>query len=242
MAEHLTGSTPRVAVSDFPGAFRAADAGQMQLLPTAPFAISGRLSAVGEEDRYLVTVAPKQKLRFDVVARQFGSPLDGVLTIRKEDGSEQFASGDVWLQQRSAAHYTVPAGVTNLQVPIKDLLGRGGNEFVYRIAVRDQSRPDFSLSLTADKINIPAGATQVVPVQVTRMNYDGPIELALTGQPSKVSLQGNVIPKGATIGLVTLSAQDTSPQSGLTRLIGRATEGSTTPVRAAMFGEVPGPI
>lgn len=241
VAERLTGSAPRVAVSDFPELSEAGVVGQTQLLPTAPVAISGRLSTVGEEDRYLVTVAPKQKLRFDVVARQFGSPLDGVLTIRKEDGNEQLASGDDRPGSSDPlVDFTVPAGVTKLQVSIKDLLGRGGNEYVYRLVVRDQSRPDFLLSLAADKINIPAGATQVVPVQVTRMNYDGPIELALSGQPSEVSLHGNVIPKGATIGLVTLSAQDVSPQSGLTRLIGRAAEGGSTPVRVAMFGEVPG--
>lgn len=241
VAERLTGSAPRVAVSDFPEFSEVTVAGKPQELPAAPFAVSGRLGTVGEEDRYVVTVAPKQKLRFDVVARQFGSPLDGVLTIRKEDGSDQLASGDDRPGSSDPlVDYTVPAGVTKVQIAIKDLLGRGGNEYVYRIVVRDQSRPDFSLSLMADKVNIPAGASQVVPVQVARMNYDGPIELALTGQPSEVALQGNVIPKGATIGLLTLSAQDVSPQSGLTRLIGRAVDGNPAPVRVAVFGDVPG--
>jgi hypothetical protein len=175
------------------------------------------------------------------LARQFGSPLDGVLTVRKEDGSEQLASGDDRPGSSDPmVDYTVPAGVTKLQISIKDLLGRGGNEYVYRIAIRDLSKPDFSLSVMADKINIPAGATQVIPVQVSRTNYNGPIELGLTGQPDEVKLQGNMIPPGATIGLLTLTAQEVSPQSGLTRLVGRAVEAMPAPVRVAMFGEVPG--
>lgn len=241
-ADYLTGSAPRVTVSDFPELSESPSSeGKLQELPAATFAVSGRISTVGEEDKYLLTVSPKQKLRFDCLARQYGSPLDGVLTIRKEDGSEQFATGDDRPGSSDPmVDYTVPAGVTKLQVAVKDLLGRGGSNYVYRLVVLDQSKPDFSLSLSNDKINIPAGATQVVPVQVTRMNYNGPIELSLTGQPPEVSLQGNVIPKGATIGLLTLSAQDVSPQSGLTRLVGRAVEASPAPVRAALFGEVPG--
>src|SRR5204863_2972713 len=134
----------------------------------------------------------------------------------------------------------VPAGVSKVQVAIKDLLGRGGKEYVYRIVVRDQSRPDFSLSLGSDKINIPAGGTQVIPVQVARTNYNGPIELLLADQPGELSLQGNIIPPGATIGLLTLSARDVSPKADLTHLIGRAVEASPPVLRAAASGDIPG--
>jgi hypothetical protein len=263
-AERLTGAAPRVSVSDFPELIestedlaaglgpRSSVSKGIQELPAAPSAVSGRLSSAGEEDKYLLTVKPGQKLRFDVSARQFGSPLDGVLTIRKESG-EQLATGDDRPGSSDPlVDFTVPAGVTKVQVAIKDLLGRGGSDFVYRIVVRDQARPDFSLTLTTDKINVPAGGTQVIPVQVIRSNYNGPIELALSDQPSEVSLLGNVIPAGATIGLLTLSAQDVSPTADLTRIVGRAadiqarsaSEGHTTTshplVRAAQSPDVLG--
>ncbi len=227
-AERLTGAAPRVAISDFPElsetppSNKNASDGKPQELPAAPVAVSGRLSTGGEEDKYLLAVKPGQKLRFDVAARQFGSPMDGVLFVRKETG-EQLATGDDRPGSSDPlVDFTVPAGVTKVQVAIKDLLGRGSSDFVYRIVVRDQSRPDFSLTLATDKINVPAGGTQVIPVQVARMNYNGPIELTLSDQPSEISLLGNTIPAGATIGLLTLSAQDVSPTADLTRLIGRA--------------------
>src|SRR5205823_12075409 len=114
--------------------------------------------------------------------------------------------------------------------------------------IRDASRPDFSLSLSTDRINVPAGGTQVIPVQVARTNYNGPIELTLSDQPSEISLLGNVIPARATIGLLTLSAQDVSPKADLTRLIGRATDTmgataglpSSALLRAAQSGDLPG--
>src|SRR5205823_715362 len=161
--------------------------------------------------------------------------------IRDLEG-KQLASGDdrPGSSDPLVDNFTVPAKTDRVVMAIKDLLGRGGADYVYRIVVREITRPDFTLSLATDRINVPAGGTQVIPVQVTRMNYAGPIELALSGQPSELSLLGNVIPPGATIGLLTLSAQDASPQAALTRLIGRAGEAQPPVVRAALFGDFPG--
>jgi hypothetical protein len=237
-SEHFTGAAPRVVISDFPELLESG--GQPQELSQVPVGVSGVVSAAGEEDKFVLAVTPKQKLRFEVVARQFGSPLDAVLSIRDEEG-KQLASGDDRTGSSDPlVEYTAPDKVNRLQIAIKDLLGRGGNDYVYRIAVRDAGRPDFALSLAADRINVPAAGAQVVPVQVTRTNYNGPIELALDPQPPEIQLQGNVIPPGATIGLLTLSAQEVSPQSRLTRLIGRALEAEPQPLRAAMFGDVAG--
>lgn len=245
-AEHFTGAAPRIAISEFPELIESppADEGKLQELPAAPVGVSGALAKPGEEDKYSIAVTPRQKLRFDVVARQFGSPLDGVLTIRNEKG-EQLATGDDRPGSSDplvpiTGDFTVPAGVSKIQVALKDLLGRGGSDYVYRIVVRDQSRPDFSLSLATDKINIPAGGTQVIPVQVTRTNYNGPIELSLADQPGELTLQGNVIPPAATIGLLTLSAQHVSPAADITRLIGRAVEAKPPVQRAAVSSDVPG--
>jgi hypothetical protein len=240
--EAFTGAAPRIAVSDFPELIETASNadGKLQELPAAPVGVSGVLAAAGEEDKYLVAVKAGQKLRLEVVARQFGSPLDAVLAIRNEKG-EQLASGDDRPGSSDPmVDYTVAKNVERVQIAIKDLLGRGGNDFVYRIVVRDQTRPEFALSLTSDRINVAAGGAQVVPVQVTRGSYNGPIELALDPQPAEVQFQGNVIPPGATIGLLTIGAQDVSPMAGLTRLIGRTAEGQIAVTRAAQFADMAG--
>lgn len=238
----FTGARPRVLVSDIAEVAeeKRADKSTPQLLTKAPIAVSGVLASAGEEDLYEFPVKPKQKLRFDLLARQVGSPLDAVVTLRNEKG-EQVASGDDRPGSSDPmVDYTVPAGVSKLIISIKDLLGRGGKEFVYRLAVRDPAAPDFALSLAMDKIEVAAGGTQVIPIQVTRSNYNGPIELAVTDQPDAISLQGNVIAPGATIGLLTLSAEGASPQAQLTRVVGRAVEAEPAVLRVATTSDVPG--
>ena len=240
-AERFTGAAPRVASSDFPELVETpAAGGQLQELPAAPAAVSGVLAAAGEEDRYILNVKPEQKLRLEVTARRFGSPLDAVLSIRNEQGGQLAASDDRPGSADAMLEYTPGAGVNRIVLAIKDLLGRGGDDFVYRIVAADTSRPDFSLSLATDRINIPAGGTQVIPVQVTRTNYNGPIALALEGQPAELQSNGAIVPAGATIGLLTLSAAETSPQAALTRLIGRTVEYAPPVRRAATFGDYGG--
>ncbi|HZN33081.1 MAG TPA: hypothetical protein VFB80_04650 [Pirellulaceae bacterium] len=240
-AERYSGAAPRIAVSDFPELVEnPAAGGQLQELPAAPVAISGLLSAANEEDRFLLNVTPGQKLRVEVTARRFGSPLDAVLSIRNEQGGSLASGDDRPGSSDPMVEYTVPAGVNRIVLAIKDLLGRGGSDFVYRMVAADTSRPDFSLSLATDRINVPSGGTQVIPIQVTRTNYAGPIALSLEGQPAELQLQGSVIPAGATIGLLTLSAAPGSPQATLSRLIGQSAS-QTPPVRrAATFGDFPG--
>ncbi|MEX2176465.1 MAG: hypothetical protein WD872_19025 [Pirellulaceae bacterium] len=240
-AENFTGAAPRLAITDHPELVEsAATDGKLQELPACPVGISGVLAAKGEEDKYLLTVTPGQKLRLDVIARQVGSPLDGVLLIRDEQGKQLATGDDRPASSDPLVDFEVPANVTKLQIALKDLNGSGGSEFVYRIDIQDRSRPDFALSLPADRVNVPAGGAQVVPVQVTRTNYAGAIELSLAGRPAELTLAGNVIPPGATIGLLTLSAGNGPPQAVLSRVVGKALESPVPVVRAAMFGDVPG--
>jgi hypothetical protein len=237
----FTGAAPRLAVADHTQLVETpAAAGQLQELPAAPVGISGVLSAKGEEDKYALAVAPGQKLRFNVIARQIGSPVDGVLSIRNEQGG-QLASGDDRPNSSDPlVEFDVPEGVSKLQIALKDLNGDGGPDHVYRIEIADRTRPDFTLTLPSPTIVVPAGGTQVVLVQVSRPNYGGPIELALDSQPSELTLAGNVIPPGATIGLLTLSAQEGAMQAMLSRVVGKALESPVPCARIARFGDVPG--
>ena len=240
-ADRFTGAAPRVAISDSPELIESpATGGKPQELPAAPVGISGVLAVKGEEDKYLLAVTPGQKLQFNVVARQFGSPLDGELFIKNEKGVQVAYGDDRPGSSDPLVDFTVPAGATRLQIAIKDRIGDGGPDYVYRIAVRDLSRPEFSIQLATDRLIVPAGGTLVVPVQVTRTNYGGPIALSLENPPAEVQLGGGTIPAGATTALMTLSAQNVSPLALLTRLIGKTVDSPTPIARAATFAEIPG--
>ena len=82
ISSHSAGRRPRVAI---------APARHIQFniscWPLSSIAVSGVLSAKGEEDKYLLAVTPGQKLKFSVMAEQFGSPLDGVQSEITERGA-----------------------------------------------------------------------------------------------------------------------------------------------------------
>jgi hypothetical protein len=242
-AQHLTGAAPRLAISTHPELVEAAPAegaAAPQELSAAPVGISGVLSVPGQEDKYVLPVTAGQKLRVAVVARQFGSPLDAELSIRKPDGGQLAYGDDSPGSSDPAIDFDVPAGVAQVHLVIKDRIGGGGANCVYRIEAVDRTLPDFGLTLPSGELNLPAGGTQVVPVQIARRGYGGPIELSIEGLPSGVTLAGNVIPAGATIGLLTLSAAEQPPQAAIVRVIGRALESPQPLARVAAFGEVAG--
>src|SRR6185436_11563418 len=120
--------------------------------------------------------------------------------------------------------FAVPAGVMKLQLALADMQKKGGAEFVYRIEVEDLGRPEFELSVDAASINIPAGATQVIPVEIERRNYGGGIELSVTGLPAEVKVEGTKVSAGATIAILSLTAPANVKASGIVRILGKATE------------------
>ena len=95
------------------------------------------------------------KLRFDLLAERAGSPLDGVLILRNEAGTQLARSDDQPGSLDPALDYTVPAGLNALIVAISDVHARGGAAFVYRLAVAPLGRPDFSLALADDRFQVP---------------------------------------------------------------------------------------
>ena len=193
-ADQFTGAAPRVIVSDhLEHVEMTPAAGQLQGLGAAPVGVSGTIAVPGEEDKYLLDVTPGQNLRFKVVSHQMGTPLDGVLSIRNEQGAQLAANDDQPNTSDPGLDFAVPAGVTKLQLALADMQKKGGAEFVYRIEVTDLGRPDFDLSVDTASLIIPAGATQVIPVEIERRNYGGAIELSVSGLPAEVKVEGTKV-------------------------------------------------
>lgn len=232
-AERLVGGRPWVVVSNLPEIVEPANAQPNGV----PAALNGRLSQAGEEDRYTLQVSPGMKLHFEMFAVRAGSPVDGVLTLRSQQGSVLASNDDRPNTTDPALDFTVPAGMQQLVLAVKDLLGRGGESFIYRVAVTDARQGDFELSVQEDRIEIPQGGTTLVQVQAKRAGYNGLIRLQMEGLPAGVALSGAEIPAGANGALVSFSASDISPTQMLVRLVGQSGDGSL--VRTAEFPDSP---
>jgi hypothetical protein len=218
---NFSGGRPRLLVSDHPEIVEPADGSQPQDV-AVPVGLNGRLLKSDEEDRWLLKVTPGTALRLDVLSSRAGAPLDGVLSIRNPKGAQLAASDDRATTSDPGLDFTVPAGVEQLVVALKDLQGRGGERFVYRIGVTLAKQADFSLSLAEDRIEVPQQGTAIVRIKATRKGYNGPIELKLDEAPAGLLMSDAEIPAGASEALLSFSASAVKPTSLLTRLVGIA--------------------
>ncbi len=237
----LPGLTPRVLVSDVVELLKSEQPkGKLQELPI-PCGISGRLNAAGEEDAYRLAVQPGMKLRFDVLAERAGSPLDGVLVLRNETGTQLARSDDQPGTLDPGLEYTVPAGVTALVAAVSDVHARGGPGFTYRLGVTSSTHPDFTLALSEERLQVPRNGAAVLRVHATRTGYDGPIRLTLPGLPATITATGLDIPAGATDTLVSLAAKEnvTPGEGAVVRVIGESVDPKLVLKRLAVLPETP---
>jgi len=138
------------------------------------------------------------------------------LYYQNDDGGPGFGKDSV-------VHFTAPLEGDYL-VAIKDVRGVGGENFAYRLTIREP-RPDFRLSVNPRNPNVPVGGTIPVTVTAFRMDgLDGPINVTIENLPAGLSSSGAVIAPGQVSTTVLLSAaQDAQlPSAVPLRVLGRA--------------------
>jgi hypothetical protein len=215
-------------VGDFPEVMQALPLqGSLQEV-VPPVAINGRLAEAGREDRYRLLVKPGSRWRFDLLASRVGSPLDAVLAIANDSGARLVESDDRPDTVDPGLDFTVPADTSALVVGIRDLQGRGGPTFIYRLAITPLDRPDFQMRLFELEERVPKGGNAVVRVRAERSGYNGPIRVTIPGLPSGVALASDGIPAGATDALLTLRcAPNSNLADAFVQLVGESSEAGT---------------
>jgi hypothetical protein len=210
-------------VSDVPELREPGDPDAPPVRGVAPVVFNGRIDPAGDEDRFLLAVTPGQSLRVRVHAADIGSALDGTLSVRNAANDQQVASGDdvtvpptgLRGQPRKGPgatsadptlDVTVPGGVTELALVLRDLAGHGGMGYPYRIEV-EPATPAFDIQFTNDDhVNIPKGGTVVVPLTVVRQGHGGPIEVTIADPPPGLTVRPAHIADGQPVGALGLSA------------------------------------
>ncbi len=194
-------------------------------VPTAPVGISSRLTK-GVENKHQVTVQPGKKLRIEVFAQRLGSPLDGVLFVRDEKGSQLATSDDQPGTSDPGLDFTVPPGVKTLNLAVKDVAGRSGENFVYRLVVSEAAMNDFSLSVANDHLQIYTDSPAIIRVDANRKGYNGPIKLSMPDLSTNISTRFNEIPANASAALVEMFNDSVSifPEIGVFTIQGETVE------------------
>jgi len=247
---HASGPMPAIRISDGAEILQVSQpANQLQTVDArfadkrnVPVAVNGRLSQPGEVDRYLLAVMPGQTLALNVEGRSLNSPVEGEISILSHpDGKVLATDGGKPGAAAQGFQYQVPADVSAIEVAVRDLLGRGGRHFVYRLRIAPAGQPNFNLALLDSRINVPEKGRAVAELRVDRAGYAGPINLHVEGD-EHLSIEPKQLPaEGASRKvLVTFTSNGDKPVIGVQRLrvVGESV-GINPPVRHIAIIDAP---
>ncbi len=179
---------------------------------TVPAMINGRISAPKDADRFTFKAASDGKLVAEVEARRFGSPLDSLLAVYAGDAlvaqndDAQGSDARIEFDAKKDSEYTVV---------LRDLTGRGGDNFGYRLALRPPSAAggaSLAAKFFPDAVRLNRNGRTRVRCEIVRAGFDGPVRVVARDLPPGVSQQPIVIPAGRNEGDLLLTA---TPEAGL---------------------------
>lgn len=206
-----------------------------------PSLVNGRIGQAKDIDTFKFKVEQAQTLIMEVTAQRFGSPLDALLTLRDANGTVLKQNDD-----SEGADARIEFAFKKDQectLSIRDLLERGGGNFVYRLSIRPPE-PDFAVRFYPDNPRIHCGGRTVLRCELTRKaGFSGPVRLGATNLPPGVTCESVLINgDDPAAALLVLNASN-SARGGVhpIQVVGTATINGTPVSRAAegISGESP---
>lgn len=199
-----------------------------------PLALNGIISRPGEEDWFRFPATQGAALEVSVFARRLRSPLDSVLDVFDARG-QWIAGNDDAAGTDSVLRFT-PAETTNYFVRVRDTLGQGGNEFVYRVEIGPVQPgigvkiPEVARNDTQSRqcIVVPRGNRFATLIAARRADFAGELVFEVEGLPPGVRLLAG--PMAANIDAMPLvfeAAPDAPIGARLLDLTATWTNGST---------------
>ncbi len=195
-----------------------------------------------DQDWFSVQLKKGEKLKFDVLSRRLGSPLDADLRLYDEAGKQLARSDDVedaregLITHHADAQlsFTVPETAT-YYLRLTDVQNKYGEDYSYRLRYYN-SEEDFSLSMSPSAISIPSGGTAHFTVYPVRINgFRRPIILSAKKMPkgfvlSQGTLRGGTkmvkmcitAPPGSKPGPIDFVLQGTGVTSSRDKLVREA--------------------
>lgn len=183
-----------------------------------------RFSKAGDKHEFTLDVKPGEEWMLELAGRSAApSEASPFATVKSADG-KKIATRDDVANPFQALPFRVPEGVSKVVVTVEDLIGGFGDAYGYRVAMR-RSPPDFVAVALSPFVNIPAGGTALIQVDVRHRGFDGPVTLKVMNAPAGVRVAGGHVPAESTAqsfnddnkgyrtsrGMLTLTAPDEAP-------------------------------
>jgi hypothetical protein len=168
----------------------------------AQFAAFGgqRLTMLDTTSEAHANDSPVYKVQIAPPGSQFAS--NGLpvihLPYRNDDGGPGYGKD-------SRLRFTAPAEGDYI-VKLRDVRGLDGDDYAYRLTVHHPA-PDFQLTVAPRNPNVPVGGRIALTVTALRLDeFNGPIEVSLTGLPAGLHATSGVIAPGQVSTTLLLSA------------------------------------
>ncbi len=173
----------------------------------APVIVNGRIGAAKDVDRFTFKAASDGKLVCEVEGRRFGSPLDALLAVYA--GESLVAQNDDATGADARIEFDAKKD-TDYIVAVRDLTGRGGENFAYRLAVRPSRSvtPGLVAKFFPDEVRLNRGGRTRIRCEIVRQGFDAPVRFSASDLPPGVSVDPIIIPAGRSEGDMLISATD----------------------------------
>jgi hypothetical protein len=181
------------------------DASNQANVVTVPVIINGRIGAPKDVDQFKFKLDKAQTLICEVTAQRFGSPLDALLTLRdaagkilQQNDDSEGADARIEFAFQKDQEYTLA---------IRDLLARGGADYVYRLSIRPPE-PDFAVRFSPDNPRINCNGRTILHCDVVRRNgFASPLRIAGDDLPAGITAEPLLLTPGEPAsGLIVLTA------------------------------------
>jgi hypothetical protein len=151
-----------------------------------PCGVTGRFQEKGDLDHFAFKAKKGERWIIQAFTHEYNSPTEILMSLKNAMGAQVMATNPA-VDPR--LDFTAPAD-GDYTLAVEHLLYWGGPDESYRITITPYE-PGFELNLGSDRVDLPPGGTGAVPIQsVTRRDYNGPIEVSVTGHPG---IHGQVV-------------------------------------------------
>ncbi len=198
-----------------------------------PAAFQGVLQEENDEDFFAFSAKKDQRFEIQSVTRSaVRSPADTVLNIFKLNGNH-LAGNDDNKGPDSFLDFKAPED-GDYAIRVRDHLGRGGIDFVYRVELNAKS-PSVQTDIAeqsryqSQQIVVPQGARTAIEVKVNRRNIGGDAMVNLEGLPAGLSAEAVLCPADrSSVPIVIRSSSDTALSATLASIRTVITQGDTS--------------
>ena len=210
--------------------------------------INGRFDKVGDIDHFVFAAKKGQAMTFIGITRRQGSPAALMTRLLNAAGGQVAAKEDFGAIDPTF-DFTFPDD-GDYTLAVQDLHRQGGTQYAYRI-VATPVQTGFTLSASADTLNVVAGGTSLITVTAVRKGYAGTINVAAIDLPAGVTSSPTFIGPGRDNAVLTLQSapEAAAGKISLAKIVGTAkinnadfsSVASVSPALTTLFAGLPWP-